>query len=181
LAALASTAESGGGAWPIAIIRRFEMADRVSASIEIGGQIAAEHYAELVEIAAGYALALQWGDEPFDGHRIALAASLELFAYEVPGGQFDELEAFCTAHGLAFVRWCDGYPGAWNAERVVFTGRGEPVSYAAIEDFVVIGRQTVESLGSYDAIIANFDAADFVVPPFVVAPFVDESAPALSI
>jgi hypothetical protein len=155
------------------------MADRVSASIEIGGRISAEHFDALVDIAAGYALALKWGDEPFDGNGLTRGASLELFAYEVAGGQFDELEDFCVEHGLAFARWCDGYSGAWNAERVVFTGTGEPVAYAAMEDFVVIGRQTAEALGSYDAIIANFDAADFKIPPLVIVPAGEPSAPAL--
>jgi hypothetical protein len=154
-----------------------QMADRVSASIEIGGRIGTEHYIELVQIAAGYALALQWGDEPFDGTGLTPGASLELFAYEVAGGQFDDLESFCVENGLAFARWCDGYPGAWNAERVVFTGAGEPVSYAAVEDFVVIGRQTAEALGSYDAIIANFEAADFKIPPLVIVPGADAPAP----
>lgn len=50
----------------------------------------------------------------------------------------------------------------------MFTGDGEPVSYAAMEDFVVIGRRTAEALGSYDAILANFDAADFNVPPLII-------------
>lgn len=29
----------------------------------------------------------------------------------------------------------------------------------------MIGRHTAEALGSYEAIIANFDAADFAIPP----------------
>ena len=144
------------------------MADRVSASIEIGGEIAADLFADLVGVAANYGLALEWGGPPFDGNDLMPGAPLALFAQEVTGGQFDDLEKLCVAHALTFVRWCDGYPGAWNAERVVFTGDGKPVSYAAMEDFVVLGRRTAEALGSYDAIIANFDAADFDVPPLII-------------
>lgn len=33
---------------------------------------------------------------------------------------------------------------------------------------VVISRSTVESLGSMTAIIAHFEAAEFVVPPLVI-------------
>ncbi len=144
------------------------MADRVSASIEIGGEITANLFPALVDITANHGLALEWDAAPFDGNGLTPGAPLALFAHEVPGGQFDDLERFCVAHALPFVRWCDGYPGAWNAERVVFTGDGEPVSYAAMEDFVVLGRQTAEALGSYDAIMANFDAADFGVPPLII-------------
>jgi hypothetical protein len=41
----------------------------------------------------------------------------------------------------------------------------------------VIGRAALERLASFDAVLAYFDAADFVVPPLVVgdaAPFPQE-------
>lgn len=57
-----------------------------------------------------------------------------------------------------------------NGERVVFTGSGEPASFAADEDdHILIGRDTVDRLGSIEAIRAHFDAADFVAPPLIVA------------
>ena len=56
------------------------------------------------------------------------------------------------------------------AERVVFTGTDEPAPFVADEDdHVLIGRDTIDRLGSIEAIRAYFDAADFVVPPLIVA------------
>ena len=51
----------------------------------------------------------------------------------------------------------------------MFTGIGEPQGYAADEDdYILMGRCTAQRLGSYAAIIAHFDAADFAIPPLVV-------------
>lgn len=87
-------------------------------------------------------------------------------AHEVAWGRFEELEAFCVANALPFARWSGAYAGQWGAERTVFTGSGEPHGYAADEDdYILIGRCTVERLGSIEAVIAHFDAADFAIPP----------------
>lgn len=67
---------------------------------------------------------------------------------------------------MPFARWSGAYGGEWGAERVVFTGEDEPISYVADEeDRVMIDRDTVERLGSIEAMRAQFAAADFVVPP----------------
>ncbi|MWC45632.1 hypothetical protein [Sphingomonas carotinifaciens] len=56
--------------------------------------------------------------------------------------------------------------GQWGAERVVYTGSGEPMRYPCCEDdYVMIGRDHVERLGTIDAVLAYFEAADFEVPP----------------
>lgn len=145
------------------------MADRVSASIELGGSLTAADYNELSEIIASEGLSIEWDGEPFEPDHRTVGASLSLYAHEVAWGRFDMLEAWCLERKLPFTRWSGAYAGQWGAERVVFTGEGEPVSYAADEeDYVVIGRGTVEKLGSLDAIIAYFDAADTHVPPLVV-------------
>lgn len=90
-------------------------------------------------------------------------------AHEVAWGHFRELEAFCVKHNLAYARWSGGYSGQWGAERLVFTGSGEPQSYAADEDdYILMGRCTAERLGSFPAIIAHFDAAEFVIPPLEI-------------
>lgn len=53
--------------------------------------------------------------------------------------------------------------------RVVFERGTEPEYYAADEvDEVVITRRMVEKLGSIEAILAYFDAADITIPPLVV-------------
>lgn len=73
-------------------------------------------------------------------------------------------------HQLAFVRWSGAYAGQWGAERVVYCAAGEPATYAADEEDVIqVGRETIERLGSLEAVRAYFDAADYAVPPIRIA------------
>lgn len=144
------------------------MADRVSASIELGGLLTAADYAELSEIIASEGLSIEWDGEAFEPDHGTVGESLNLYAHEVAWGRIDKLETWCAEKRLPFTRWSGGYPGQWGAERVVFTGDGEPVAYAADEDDrVVIGSETAERLGSIEAILAYFDAADTGVPPLM--------------
>jgi hypothetical protein len=77
-----------------------------------------------------------------------------------------DLEAFCIAQRLPFVLQYDAYIGQWNAGRTIFRGHGDPESYACDEEGrMLIDRGTVVRLASIAAILALFDAADFVVPP----------------
>jgi hypothetical protein len=145
------------------------MADRVSASITIGGIIAAADYAQLCAIIADEGLSIEWDGEAFEPEHRTPGKPLSLHAHEVAWGRFAILEPWCVANGLSFARWSGAYGGEWDAERVVFTGKGEPIAYIADEnDHVVINRATVERLGSIEAILAWFDAADITVPPLVV-------------
>ena len=152
------------------------MADRVSASIVIGGRLSRAAYEELASIIADELLSIEWDGEPFlPEHRI-VGQPLSLFAHEVAWGRFDALENWCVANAIAFARWSGAFPGQWGAERMVFTGEGDPKPYACDEDnYVVIGRGTAERLGSMEAIMTHFDAADFIVPPLIVDG--DEPAP----
>ncbi|WP_176400293.1 hypothetical protein [Sphingobium sp. Z007] len=145
------------------------MADRVSASIVIGGSLTAFAFEELCDVVSSEGLAIEWDGEPFAAHHYVPGDPLSLFAHEVAGGQFDELEIWCVANALPFVRWCGSYSGQWGPERVVFSGTGAPRSFAVSEDDVaMIDRETIERLGSLEAALAYFEAADFVVPPLVV-------------
>ena len=145
------------------------MADRVSASIVVGGTITASDYAELAEIIADEGLSIEWDGERVEPTHRTVGEALSLYAHEVAWGRFETLEAWCVDKKLPFARWSGAYGGEWGAERVVFTGAGKPTSYAADEDDrVVIDRGTVEQLGSIEAITAYFDAADCAVPPLVV-------------
>ena len=145
------------------------MADRVSASITLGGTIAPSAYAELADVIAAENLSTEWDGDPFTPDQRTEGETLRLVAHEVAWGRFEELEAWCVEHRVPFARWSGAYGGQWGAERVVFTGVGEPYSYAADEDDrVVIHRDTAERLGSIDAIRSHFDAADFEVPPLIV-------------
>lgn len=52
----------------------------------------------------------------------------------------------------------------------MFTGTKPPVQFAANEeDYVLIGSDMAKALGSYDAILAHFAAADIPIPPLIVA------------
>lgn len=145
------------------------MADRVSASITLGGTITPARYAELAERIAYEGLATEWDGEPFAPDQLAPGEPLRLYAHEVPWGRFEGLETWCVANGVPFARWAGGYPGEWTAERVVFTGESEPRSYTADDDDrIYVDRFTVEQLGSVEALIAHFDAADTAMPPLVV-------------
>ena len=146
------------------------MADRVSASITLGGTISPAHYAELAAPIIDEGLSTEWDGEPFAPHQLTPGEPLQLYADEVAWGRFGQLGEWCAEHGVPFARWADGYPGEWTAERVVFTGSGELRSYIADEeDRILVDRGLVERLGSSAAILAYFDAADAPVPPLVVA------------
>lgn len=145
------------------------MVDRVSASIILGGILSAADYAELSGIIAAEGLSIEWDGERFAAHHRTVGNPLRLYSHEVAWGRFDRLEAWSVAKNLPFARWCEASSGQWGGQRVVFTGDGVPKSYSADEeDYIVIPRQTIESLGSFDAVIDYFDAADFEIPPLVV-------------
>lgn len=145
------------------------MADRVSASIIVGGTLTAPDYAELAEIIAGEGLSIEWDGEPFEPDHRTIGEPLSLYAHEVAWGRFEELEAWCVEKKLPFSRWSGSYGGEWTAERVVFKGAGDPQSYIADEDDrIMIDRGTVERLGSIETILGYFDAADIAVPPLVI-------------
>ena len=145
------------------------MADRVSASIALGGIVTAAQLHDLTELIADEGLSTEWGGEPFEPSQLTPGEPLQLHADEVAWGMFEELEAWCREHHVPYVRWSGGYGGEWAAERVVFDGSGDPRSYDADEsDRIFVDRHTVERLGSMEAILAHFDGADFRVPPLVV-------------
>ena len=145
------------------------MADRVSASITLGGVITAAQLDELTQLFTDEGLSTEWDGEPFEPSQLTPGEPLHLYAHEVAWGMFEELEAWCREHRVPYVRWSGGYGGEWGAERVVFDGSGDPRSYDADEsDRVFVDRATVERLGSVEAILAHFDAADFVVPPLII-------------
>ena len=150
------------------------MADRVSASIALGGVITPAQLDELTQLVTVEGLSTEWDGEPFQPSQLTPGEPLQLYAHEVAWGRFEELEAWFREHPVRYVRWSGGYGSEWGAERVVFDGSGDPRSYDADEnDRIFVGRATVERLGSVEAILGHFDAADFIVPPFVIGANVD--------
>ncbi|PKP94974.1 hypothetical protein [Sphingomonas sp.] len=147
------------------------MADRVSASITIGGTLPRSLLPDFFALIQEQGLSTEWDGEPFTPAMVREGMSLELMAHEVAWGRFERLESWCVEHDLPFARWSGGYCGQWGAERAVFTGAGEVQCYAADEDdYLLIGRCTVERLGSYAAILGHFAAGDFAVPPLRLMP-----------
>lgn len=147
------------------------MADRVSASITIGGALPVSLFPDLLAVIASEGLATDWDGSPFTERDLPTDEPLALMAHEVAWGRFEELEAFCQAHALPFARWSGAYSGEWSAERVVFTGVGDAASYIADdEDQILVCQATVDRLGSYDALRDHFAKADFAIPPLLVMP-----------
>lgn len=145
------------------------MTNRVSASIAIGGMLPANLLSGFVKAVESEALSTEWGGEPFTIDDMPEGRSLHLMAHEVAWGRFEELESFCVEHGLPFARWSGAYSCEWGAERVVFTGSGEPQSYEADDnDNIVFNREVVDRLGMLEAIQAHLDTANFPIPPLVV-------------
>lgn len=145
------------------------MADRVSATITIGGNLPADQLLELTAIINGEGLSTDWDGEDFTVSQLVPGCTLTLMAHEVAWGRFENLESFCATAHLPFVRWSGAYSEQWGAERVVFTGSGEPASFAADEeDHILVDRATIDRLATIEAVWAYFDAADFTVPPLHV-------------
>lgn len=152
------------------------MADRVSASIVIGGSLSASAYAELVALISDEGLSTEWDGEAFELHHRTVGQPLRLYAHEVAWGRFEALESWCIQYDVPFVRWSGGYGGQWGPQRVVQRNDGKLTSYVVTEDDVaVIALEELKQLGSFDAALAYFAAADFTVPPLLVEGDVPEA------
>ena len=109
------------------------MADRVAASITIGGSVTGADFITLCRLIAAEDLSVEEDGDPFSPADWTDGEPLQLFDHQAIGGQFEALEAWCVQRSLPFVRWCAGYPGGWEPERVVFTGTGAIETYPATE------------------------------------------------
>lgn len=141
------------------------MADRVSVTIKIGGDLPQPLFPNFADLIQSYALRT-FEDEDFDAAMVTGLGPLELAATEVAWGRLDDLEEFCVKNSLHFARWCDACPGTWEAERLVFDGHGEPRSYSATtNDSLVITSPEARDLGSIAAINAWFASGEPTIPP----------------
>ncbi len=97
------------------------MADHVSASIKVGGVLAATQLAEFINLIGCEGLGPDW-DGGFGNEaelRTYLAdgdAGVTFYAHEVRGGEFEDLQAFCVSQGLTYVLTYDGYGGEWGQD-----------------------------------------------------------------
>jgi hypothetical protein len=106
------------------------MADRFPAQIEIGGKISPDCLQDLFALASDENCTFNFDEsitpfETFVGH-IRQHKTLTLTDDEACYGTIEEIEQFCRAHHLTFVRHSDGRY-EWNAELVWWspqTGEG---------------------------------------------------------
>jgi hypothetical protein len=117
------------------------MSDRSSASIDIGGKLAADKIDELADAIESEGVGLDWG-EYLDaaGARAAIVDAftskgpLRLMANEVRGGAFESLESICRELGLTYCRGDDGRY-TWTASLVYWEpGFAEPQEWNGTVD-----------------------------------------------
>lgn len=146
------------------------MADRVSATISIGGNVTRTQFDQLVISIANEGLALDWDSEPFATDQIVEGEALQLCAYEVPWGMFEALEQYCCDNHMAYRRWSGACSGTFGAERIVYDGKSGAFNYDVNDDdIVMLTVQTIEQLGSMRVIRAYLKPAAFEIPPLVIA------------
>ena len=114
------------------------MADRVSASIVIGGSLSASAYTELVAQISDEGLSTEWEGKAFAPEHRAVGRPLSLYAHEIAWARFGELESCCVERLVPFAGCSGGYSGQWGPERVVHQGDRTPTSYATTEDDIVV-------------------------------------------
>ena len=145
------------------------MADRVSASITIGGKVTKKQFAEIATMIEYHDLRTEWDGDVFTPDKITQGEPLALHAHETPWGMFDNLEQYCCDHRIAYTRWSGGCAGSFGPERIVFDGKNGPLNYDVDEDdHIVIHAHTIQQLGSMRAIRVYLKAAEIVLPPLVI-------------
>ena len=152
------------------------MADRCSASITIGGKLAAADLPRLLTAISDEGLSTEFDGPKFELKELVSGEPLLLCAHEVSWGTFTELEAFCRTHKLAYTRWTGMCAGVWGCFRTVYRGAAETREgedavdeYDVSEDDqILIGEQLAHRLGSFRAIADHFVRAAFAVPPLVI-------------
>lgn len=145
------------------------MADRVFVTIRIGGSLSRAHVPALVAVIEREGATTDWEGTPFSTDELHGQQPLELVAYEVAWGNFEELEHFCLTHGLPFIRWSGGCPGSFGPERVVFDGQNDPCAFLTTEDDdILISLEDVRRLATIGAIEAHFAGAERQVQPLTI-------------
>jgi len=80
------------------------MADRVSASITIGGAVSRDQYQVLCALISDEALCTEWDGDQFTPDAHIEGEPLSLYAHEVSWGCFNALEQYCCVNGIAYHR-----------------------------------------------------------------------------
>ena len=158
------------------------MADRVSASIKLGGDLPITLLPDLVRLIEDEDLGPHW-DGPFTSeaeirtYLAAAAAGLTLYANEVTSGEFEALQAFCVDHRLTYVLTYDGSGGLWAPGRRIRRpdDRGDGLT-CTLDDslgFACISADQIRALElrSLEDILAHLERFDLSeTPPFTIQP-----------
>lgn len=132
------------------------MADRASASIFIGGRLHHNLVDALIAAIDADRLCVDYDDRRLSEDDIVSGFPLYGAANDVAGASFDETEAFCEEHDLAYVRRSDACLGAWDGHMSVHPGDGNPRQYASdTSGTVMLTIDEIRVLGSLDAIEAH--------------------------
>ncbi|AMK23212.1 MULTISPECIES: hypothetical protein [Sphingomonadaceae] len=149
--------------------RETNMADRASASMQIGGTLSRIQLPAFIEAIATDHGRLDWEGEPVEEDTITTGNVLEICAYDLPGGMFETVESFCRQHKLPFRRTSGGCSGVFGPELVVYDLQGQPRHYEMNEsEQVVLTRNEIHDLGSIEKIEDWFRSAEFTPPPIVL-------------
>jgi hypothetical protein len=156
------------------------MADRVDATITIGGPVPADRLDDLLDAIESERLGRDW-EEPFPSrdnlvdYLSAGAEGCAFYGREVAGGEFDELEAFCVEVGLTYVLTYDGYGCEWGPARRIRrpgdAGDGVTCSLNADGGTPCVTADDIRFLGlaDVDAILEHLRLfADPHVPPLEI-------------
>ena len=98
------------------------MSDRADATITIGGPLPATRLDELLDTIEAEHLGSDW-DEYFASRENLLAflqdgaTGVTLYGRQRPGGEIEDLQAFCVEVGLTYVLTYDGYGCEWAPAR----------------------------------------------------------------
>jgi hypothetical protein len=145
------------------------MADRVSASIVIGGPLSPTQFEMLMHLIESHDLSTDWDGPKFTPDARVNGEPLHLYALETPWGMFDDLEQYCCDQRIPYVRWSGACAGSFGAERIVFDGKTGPLNYSVDDDdHIVLHEQTIDQLGSMRAIRAYLKPAAFEVPRLAI-------------
>lgn len=147
------------------------MGDRVWVKLMIGGEIAAEDLQELVE-----ACEVEGGRDYYSDTEItvesvtAAVARGETFDVAIQEANYAEAEAiedFCRERKLPYLKeWEAG--GGFGPGIVVFDGASDPVEYSAISGDAVMNETQARSLGTFEAVMAWFSAANWSPPALTI-------------
>lgn len=145
------------------------MPNRASATIRIGGVIPLSFVPTLLRAIACDDRAADCDGGEVSANDIVSGVVLEIYGDQVVGGKFENVEALCRQHGLAYVRKSDACRYAFEAERVVYTGEGSPRVFEVNDaEYVVLTKHDLNGLGSIEAANAWFESSEFTPPVLTI-------------